>query len=107
MKNLHHYLSSFQEVDLSSLLGISPDEYARLHHDPLYQYKNEDGEVTSFFIHIHSFNSREVLDKMNLDEHLIATFQPDDIYDLRRKQLSSTQTKKCNAVMNYKNLETA
>jgi hypothetical protein len=101
MKNLRNYLSPFQEIDLSSLLGITADEYGRLHHGPLYEYKNDNGDVIEFFMHIYPSNRQELLVKIPLDDCLIAIFQPEDIFALRRKRLPFSGAKKYKAVMDF------
>jgi hypothetical protein len=107
MKNLRNYLSPFQEIDLSSLLGITADEYARLHHGPLYEYKNENGDVIEFFMHFYPSNRQELLLKIPLDDNLIAVFQPEDIFALRRKQVPFSWAKKHKAVMDFQKSGTA
>jgi hypothetical protein len=86
MKKLSDYLATFADMDLSPLLGISLEEYAHLIHQPLYQYKNEHGAITEFFMFISPANRPELLQKIKTEQGNCVRFRPQDIFELRRKQ---------------------
>jgi len=79
------YLSPFPDLDISSLLGISTNEFKSLIRQPLYQYKNEQGAITGFFIFIHPSNRPELLEKISMDENNFVQFSTDEVYQLTRQ----------------------
>jgi hypothetical protein len=88
MKKLADYLVSFQDIDLSPLLGISKSEYMHLLHGPLYQYKDEKGEIKEFFMYLLPLNNPHLLDKIKTRTGTLVIFQPDAIFELSRRQFS-------------------
>ncbi len=88
MYKLSNYEVTFQEIDLSQLLGITHHEFSGLLRSPLYQYKNEEGELKEYFMHVSPQNRPEVLAKIQRKSDNLVTFVPEDIFELRRNQFS-------------------
>lgn len=95
MNRLCDYKAALSNIDLSSLLGISKQEYEFLIHSPLYQYRNGEGLVTEFFIHISPLNCDAILKKVKKNDCNIAAFKPSEIFKLNRQQF----------LLNYEKME--
>lgn len=92
MKQLCDYQAKFAEIDLSPLLGISQPEYEHLVHGPLYNYKNEQGDIVEFFMHVSPYNHGNILNKIKRNQHNMVVFQPSEIFELNRQQFLVSNT---------------
>jgi hypothetical protein len=93
MKKLCDYQAKFSDIDLSPLLAISKPEYENLIHSPLYHYKNENGDITEFFMHISPFNNDRILNKIRKNQYNMVVFDPSEIFELTRQQFLISNNK--------------
>lgn len=84
-KKLSDYISNISDIDISSLLGLSGEEYRRLIYRSIYEYKNQLGVTIEYFIHISPLNGTDLLRKINMDSNNIVSFTPNQLSAFRHK----------------------
>ncbi|WP_118974620.1 hypothetical protein [Taibaiella koreensis] len=65
---------------IAQLLGISLSDYQVLSHRPIEAYRDVNGEIVEFYIHVSSNNSPRLLDQLNMDHSNFVRFTPKQVY---------------------------
>jgi len=85
LRKLSDYISNISDIDISSLLGLTTDEYRRLICKSIYEYKDQLGMTVEYFLHISPLNGADLLRKLNMDANNIVSFTPKQLLALRRR----------------------
>lgn len=85
MCKLSNYISSVNDLDIATLLGITGFEYMLLVHSPLYYYKNAEGVIVEFFIYINPVTNKKILKRIKNIQNNIVRFAPSEILRQLRK----------------------
>lgn len=65
---------------IARLLGLSLDEYHKLSHKPMEDFRDSEGKVIAFQMHISPNNDQNILDKLNLDHSNFVRFKAEEVF---------------------------
>lgn len=64
---------------IAQLLGLSLNEYHKLSHMPLEDFRDIEGRIISFSMHISPNNDQDLLQKLNLDRSNFVRFKAEEV----------------------------
>jgi hypothetical protein len=79
------YRSRLPDWLIARLLGLGLKEYLNLAHRGLQEFKDLNGNVVEYYIHISSNNDPAVLGRLNIDRSNFARFRPEQINEIISK----------------------
>ena len=65
---------------IAQLLGLSLGEYHKLIHKPMEDFKDLEGRIVAFFMHISPNNDKEILAKLKLDRSNFVRFNAEEVF---------------------------
>lgn len=65
---------------IAQLLGLSLTEYHKLSHKPMEDFRDVEGRVIAFHMHISPNNDKDILDKLKLDHSNFVRFKAEDVF---------------------------
>ncbi|PSK94619.1 hypothetical protein [Taibaiella chishuiensis] len=69
---------------IAQLLGLSLGEYHKLSHRPMEDFKDIEGRVIAFFMHISPNNDKDILAKLKLDHSNFVRFKAEEVFSYYR-----------------------
>lgn len=69
---------------IAQLLGLSLGEYHKLSHRPMEDFKDMEGRVIAFFMHISPNNDKDILAKLKLDHSNFVRFKAEEVFSYYR-----------------------
>lgn len=65
---------------IAQLLGLSLTEYHKLSHRPMEDFRDIEGRIIAFSMHISPNNDRDILAKLNLDRSNFVRFKAEEVF---------------------------
>lgn len=80
---MNNHLTGPEQRDqhLAHLLGITPEEFAKLRHGGLQEVTDSEAQIYKYFIQFREDNPADILDKLDMDAHHTVYFSAQEFHN--------------------------